>query len=63
MTAIITINLILAAIVFVAVVGMIARTIRVSSTLPEHRLGRLRTPREHAAARRRPAYRSVSSEA
>jgi hypothetical protein len=63
MTAVLTVNIILAAIVFIAIVGMIARTIHVSSTLPEHRLGRLRTPREHAAARRRPAYRSLSTQA
>lgn len=64
MTAILTVNIILAAIVFSAIVGLIAHTIRVSSTLPEHRLGRLRTPREHAAARtarRAPAYRSLST--
>lgn len=63
MTAVLTVNIILAAIVFIAIVGMIARTIRISSTIPEHRLGRLRTPRERASARPRPAYRSLSSRA
>jgi hypothetical protein len=61
MTTAIIVNIILSAIVFVVIVGLIARTIRVSSTLPEHRLGRLRSPREHAAARRRPGYRSLST--
>jgi hypothetical protein len=60
MTTAIIVNIILSAIVFVVIVGLIARTIRVSSTLPEHRL-RLRSPREHAAARRRPGYRSLST--
>jgi hypothetical protein len=63
MTTALTINFILAAIVFIAVIGLIGRTIHISSALPEHRLGRLRSPREHAPARRRPAYRSFGIEA
>jgi hypothetical protein len=63
MTTAVVINVVLAALVFIAVIGLIGRTIHISSTLPEHRLGRLRTPREHGAARRRPAYRSLSTQA
>ena len=63
MTTVLAINVVLAAIVFIAIVGHIGRTIHISSTLPEHRLGRLRSPREHSTARRRPAYRSLSTQA
>ncbi len=63
MTIALTINIILAATVVIAVVGLLGHAIHVSKTLPEPGLRRLRSSREHPAAPRRPAYRSISPQA